>query len=82
MPQEQKKKRTLMVLTRDQGAREENPLLTTGENEYYLPSYKRTPQLRAEADALMPPVRVFKKGTTIAPKKNEIQRKFLKQKGY
>lgn len=82
MPQKKPTKpvRTLMVLTRDEGVREENPLLTTRDNKYYLPSNLRTPALRKEADELMPPARIIRKGLTVGGKKME--QKFMKSKGY
>jgi len=83
MPEQKKKippkERTLMVLTREEGVREENPLLKT-ERGYYLPSYQRTPALRKEADELMPPTRIIRKGLTVGGK--AMEQKYLKQKGY
>ena len=43
----------LMVLTRDQGVRKENPLMTVGRG-YYPQTYKvRTPEMRAKADKVL-----------------------------
>lgn len=44
--------RKLVVLTRGQGVRDENPLLTYPADKYYPPSQVRTPALREEADTL------------------------------
>lgn len=51
--------RQLAVLTRDQGVRTENPLLTDKTNSYYPPSPQRTPALRKEADNLLKPSSKF-----------------------
>lgn len=48
------KNRDLLVLTRKQGVRVENPLLTLGK--YYPSSRLRTPELRQEADELVKPI--------------------------
>jgi hypothetical protein len=45
------KNRDLKVLTRNQGVRTENPLMTVGD--YYPPSHIRTPALRQEADQVL-----------------------------
>jgi hypothetical protein len=47
------KKRDLLVLTRKEGVRKENPLLTYPK-DYYPPSNVRTPEIRKEADDLTP----------------------------
>lgn len=47
--------RQLMVLTREQGVRPENPILTDKSGKYFLPSIQRTPALRKEADNLLKP---------------------------
>lgn len=45
--------RELHVLTRKEGVRKENPLLTDQNNKYYLQSKLRTPALRKEADDIL-----------------------------
>jgi hypothetical protein len=53
-----KKERDLLVLTRKEGVRTENPLFKIGgpnRDKYYPRSNIRTPELRSEADALLTP---------------------------
>jgi hypothetical protein len=50
-----KKDPELKVLTRKEGVRPENPLFKAmGNDKYYRESELRTPELRAEADKLLP----------------------------
>jgi len=51
----------LSILTRKEGVRKENPLLTYPADKYYPPSRIRTPELREEADELVSRAKKHKK---------------------
>lgn len=73
-----KRYRPLTILTRKEGVREENPLFEIG-GKYYPPSNVRTPELREQADKLIPPIKRLK-GMTIEGQK--MLDNYLKSKGF
>ncbi len=67
----------LMVLTRDQGVRKENPLMTVGRGYYPRALKVRTPAIRKEADQVLAASQPSKtpnsKGVTVTMKDGTIK---------